>query len=213
MKTNFFELVAGLSIRGNLQINIHQNEGGTQTVSVMLSAKDPKATTGKNLPPMLLKGTPQELDEAFFQQIGQPVRQTDRLFANAEAYQKELEKAKKQATTDKDKKGTANTPGGAKPKSDGNLFNQQTNEQPDDDDFEEPLDEQPDDSEALAEKQRLYDEAMQRVNALNGQMKFAEAIAQLPEPEEYPDKAEEIKNKGEALLRRQEMFASLQQEV
>ena len=213
MKTNFFELVAGLSISGNLQINIHQNEGGTQTVSVMLSAKDPKATTGKNLPPMLLKGTPQELDEAFFQQIGQPVRQTDRLFANAEAYQKELEKAKKQATTDKDKKGTANTPGGAKPKSDGNLFNQQTNEQPDDDDFEEPLDEQPDDSEALAEKQRLYDEAMQRVNALNGQMKFAEAIAQLPEPEEYPDKAEDIKNKGEALLRRQEMFASLQQEV
>ena len=213
MKTNFFELVAGLSIRGNLQINIHQNEGGTQTVSVMLSAKDPKATTGKNLPPMLLKGTPQELDEAFFQQISQPVRQTDKLFANAEAYQKELEKAKKQATTDKDKKGTANTPGGAKPKSDGNLFNQQTNEQPDDDDFEEPLDEQPDDSEALAEKQRLYDEAMQRVNALNGQMKFAEAIAQLPEPEEYPDKAEDIKNKGEALLRRQEMFASLQQEV
>ena len=213
MKTNFFELVAGLSITGNLQINIHQNEGGTQTVSVMLSAKDPKATTGKNLPPMLLKGTPRELDEAFFQQISQPVRQTDKLFANAEAYQKELEKAKKQATTDKDKKGTANTPGGAKPKSDGNLFNQQTNEQPDDDDFEEPLDEQPDDSEALAEKQRLYDEAMQRVNALNGQMKFAEAIAQLPEPEEYPDKAEEIKNKGEALLRRQEMFASLQQEV
>ena len=213
MKTNFFELVAGLSITGNLQINIHQNEGGTQTVSVMLSAKDPKATTGKNLPPMLLKGTPQELDEAFFQQISQPVRQTDKLFANAEAYQKELEKAKKQATTDKDKKGTANTPGGAKPKSDGNLFNQQTNEQPDDDDFEEPLDEQPNDSEALAEKQRLYDEAMQRVNDLNGQMKFAEAIAQLPEPEEYPDKAEEIKNKGEALLRRQEMFASLQQEV
>ena len=213
MKTNFFELVAGLSITGNLQINIHQNEGGTQTVSVMLSAKDPKATTGKNLPPMLLKGTPRELDEAFFQQISQPVRQTDKLFANAEAYQKELEKAKKQATTDKDKKGTANTPGGAKPKSDGNLFNQQTNEQPDDDDFEEPLDEQPDDSEALAEKQRLYDEAMQRVNALNGQMKFAEAIAQLPEPEEYPDKAEDIKNKGEALLRRQEMFASLQQEV
>ena len=213
MKTNFFELVAGLSITGNLQINIHQNEGGTQTVSVMLSAKDPKATTGKNLPPMLLKGTPRELDEAFFQQISQPVRQTDKLFANAEAYQKELEKAKKQATTDKDKKGTANTPGGAKPKSDGNLFNQQTNEQPDDEDFEEPLDEQPDDSEALAEKQRLYDEAMQRVNALNGQMKFAEAIAQLPEPEEYPDKAEDIKNKGEALLRRQEMFASLQQEV
>jgi hypothetical protein len=54
---------------------------------------------------------------------------------------------------------------------------------------------------------------MQRVNSLNGQMKYAEAIAQLPEPEEYPDKAEEIKHKGGALLKRQEMFASLQQDV
>jgi PRTRC genetic system protein E len=213
MKTNFFELVAGLSITGNLQINIHQNESGSQTVSVMLIAKDPKATAGKNLPPMLLKGSPQELDEAFFQQLSQPVRQTEKLFANAEAYQKELEKAKKQATTDKDKKGTANAPASGTPKNDGNLFNQQAAEQPDKDDFDEPLDEQPDNSELLTEKQRLYDEAMQRVNTLNGQMKYAEAIAQLPDPEEYPDKAEEIKNKGEALLKRQELYASLQQEV
>jgi PRTRC genetic system protein E len=213
MKTNFFELVAGLSISGNLQINIHQNESGTQTVSVMLSAKDPKATTGKNLPPMLLKGTPQELDETFFKYITEPAKQTEKLFVNAEAYQKELEKAKKQATTDKDKKDTPGTPANAKPKNDINLFDQQADEQPDVDDFEEPLDEQPDDSEALAEKQRLYDEAMQSVNTLNGQMKYAEAFAQLPDPEEYPDKAEEIKNKGEALLKRQELYASLQQEV
>jgi PRTRC genetic system protein E len=213
MKTNFFEQIAGLSISGNLQINIHQNESGTQTVSVMLSAKDPKATAGKNLPPMLLKGTPQELDDTFFKYITEPAKQTEKLFVNAEAYQKELEKVKKQATTDKDKKGTPGTPAGTKPKNDGNLFDQQADEQPEEDDFEEQLHEQQDDSEALAEKQRLYDEAMQRVNTLNGQMKYAEAIAQLPDPEEYPDKVEEIKNKGEALLKRQELYASLQQEV
>ncbi|MDP9079931.1 MAG: PRTRC system protein E [Bacteroidota bacterium] len=216
MKTNFFELVAGFSLTGNLQINIHQVEGGTQTVSVMLSAKDPKATTGKNLPPMLLKGTPQELDEAFFEQISQPIRLTEKLFANAEAYQKELEKAKKQ-TADNDKKPTAMPGASNKAVANTNLFSQPADEQPNkeqhDDDDDEILDEQPDNSELLMEKQRLYDEAMQRVTTLNGQMKYAEAIAQLPDPEEYPDKAEEIKNKGEALLKRQELFAVLQKEV
>src|ERR1700744_4638394 len=109
MKTNFFELVAGLSISGNLQINIHQHESGTQTVSVLLSAKDPKIVTGKNLPPMLLKGSPQELDGAFFQYLNDPVKQTEKLFANAETYQKELDKAKKQVS-EKDKKTAGNTP-------------------------------------------------------------------------------------------------------
>jgi PRTRC genetic system protein E len=214
MKTNFFELIAGLSISGNLQITIHQQESGTQTVSVLLSAKDPKATAGKNLPPMLLKGSPEELDNGFFQYISEPVKQTEKLFANADAYKKELDKAQKLATTNKDTKsiGTANAT--AKPAK-GDLFSTAPEPQVEeiDDEDDEPLDEQPDDSEVSAEKQRLYDEAMQRVNTLNGQMKYAEAIAQLPDPEEYPDKVEEIRKKGEALLKRQEMYASLQQDV
>src|SRR6185437_8406842 len=177
MKTNFFELIAGLSISGNLQITIHQHERGTQTVSVLLAAKDPKTPTGKTLPPMLLKGSPQELDEAFFVEITQPVKQTEKLFANAEAYQKELDKAKKQATIDKDKKGTANANVALKAP-DSNLFSSQPEVLRDDDDLEEPLDEQPNVMEMLAEKQRLYEEAMQRANTLNGQMKYAEAIAQ-----------------------------------
>ena len=209
MKTNFFELIAGLSITGNLQLNIHQNESGTQTVSVLLSAKDPKGTAGKNLPPMLLKGSPQELDEAFFRQITEPVRQTEKLFANAEAYQKELEKAKKQGVQDKDKKSATTTAKSA----DTNLFSNPQETPPDDDDFDEPLDEQPDDTASRAEKQRLYEEAIGKVNTLNGQMKYAEAIAQLPDPGEYPDKAEDIKIKGEALRKRQQMYASLQQDV
>jgi PRTRC genetic system protein E len=213
MKTNFFELIAGLSLSGNLQINIHQHESGGQTVSVLLTAKDPKATAGKSLPPILLKGSPQELDNGFFQYISEPAKQTEKLFANADTYKKELDKAQKLATTAKETK--LATTGNGKAPAKGDLFNTtsepQIEENNDDDD--EPLDEQPDDSEAIAEKQRLYDEAMQRVNTLNGQMKYAEAIAQLPDPEEYPDKVEEIRIKGEALLKRQEMYASLQQDV
>jgi PRTRC genetic system protein E len=215
MKTNFFELVAGLSLSGNLQINIHQHDSGSQTVSVLLSAKDPKATAGKTLPPMLLKGSPQELDNGFFQYISEPAKQTEKLFANADAYKKELDKAQKLATTAKETKTTTVAGATAKAPAKGDLFSASPEPLVDDndDDDDEPLDEQPDDSEALAEKQRLYDEAMQRVNTLNGQMKYAEAIAQLPDPEEYPDKVEEIRIKGEALLKRQEMYASLQQDV
>ena len=93
MKTNFFELIAGLAVNGTLQITIQPQESGTLTVSVLLSNTNPKITTGKNIPPMLLKGLAQELDEAFFNQIGEPVKKTSKLFANAEAHQKELDKA------------------------------------------------------------------------------------------------------------------------
>jgi PRTRC genetic system protein E len=206
MKTNFFEQIAGLAINGTLQINIQPQASGTLTVSVMVVNNNPKITTGKNIPPMLLSGSAQELDEAFFNQIGEPVKRTAKLFANADAYQKELDKAaqagKKDNNKDKSAKSASNT----------NLFSQQPEEQSDEDDLDE-VDEQPDESERSVEKQRLYDEAMQRVNTLNGQMKYAEAIAQLPDPEEYPDKVEEIRIKGEALLKRQEMYASLQQDV
>jgi len=206
MKTNFFEQIAGLAINGTLQINIQSHESSTLTVSVMLANTNPKITTGKNIPPMLLKGSPQELDEAFFNQVGEPVKRTVKLFANAEAYQKELDKAgqagKKDNGKDKSAKGTANT----------NLFTQKPDEHADDD-LDEVPDEQADDSEAIAEKQRLYDEAMQRVAELNTKMKYKEAIAQLPDAEEYPDKADEIKTKREALQKRQELYASLQQDV
>lgn len=204
MKTNFFEQVAGLQINGNLQINIQAQEGGTLTVSVLLANNNPKITAGKNIPPMLLKGTVQELDEAFFSQIDEPVKQTVKLFANAEAYQAELDKAKKQP--EKAGKTTATSTG--KKTSDNSLFSQPAEEP---DDADDDLDEQPDETEALAEKQRLYDEAMQRVGQLNTDMKYKEAIAQLPDAEEYPDKANEIQTKREQLQKRQELYASLQE--
>jgi len=54
---------------------------------------------------------------------------------------------------------------------------------------------------------------MQRVGELNTQMKYKEAIAQLPDAEEYPEKANEINIKRDALQKRQELYASLQQDV
>jgi len=207
MKTNFFEQIAGLAITGTLQITVQPQEGGTLTVSVLLTNNNPKITAGKNIPPMLLKGTPQELDEAFFSQVIEPVKQTVKLFANLETYQAELDKAKKQP----EKAGSKTTATPAKNSADNSLFNQPAEEHENDPD--DDLDEQADETENLAKKQRLYDEAMQRVSQLNADMKYKEAIAQLPDAEEYPDKATEIKTRREQLEKRQELYASLQTEV
>jgi len=207
MKTNFFEQIAGLAITGTLQITVQPQEGGTLTVSVLLTNNNPKITAGKNIPPMLLKGTPQELDEAFFSQVIEPVKQTVKLFANLETYQAELDKAKKQP----EKAGSKTTATPAKNSADNSLFNQPAEEHENDPD--DDLDEQADETENLAKKQRLYDEAMQRVSQLNADMKYKEAIAQLPDAEEYPDKATEIKTRREQLEKRQELYASLQPEV
>jgi len=201
MRTNFFERIAGLQIQGNLQINIQAQEGGTLTVSVLLANTNPKLTAGKNIPPMLLKGTVAELDEKFFAEIGEPVKQTIKLFTNAESYQAELEKAKKQPEKAGAKPATPKKP------ADNSLFNQPAEPEIED----EAVEEQPDETEALAEKQRLYDEAMQKVVQLNTDMKYKEAIAQLPDAEEYPDKADELKAKREQLQKRQELYASLQE--
>jgi len=84
MRTNFFEQMAGLQINGNLQINIQANDIGTLTVAVLLVNANPKITQGKSIPPMLLKGTPQELDEGFFGQIWYtPPKETDLFFSDS----------------------------------------------------------------------------------------------------------------------------------
>lgn len=204
MKTNFFEQVAGLGINGTLQINLQPQENGALTVSVLLANTNPKITAGKNIPPMLLKGSPQELDEAFFEQVGEPVKQTAKLFANLEAYQKELDKANETAKNKKSEKGKASAS-----KADND------NGEPDDDDDENSnlFSPAPDDKQAKAEKKKQYDEAMERINTLNSQMKYAEAIVQLPDATEYPEKADELKTKREQLQKRQELYVSLQTEV
>jgi len=205
MKTQFFQQIARLGFNGNFLLNINQDETGILTVSAVLKKGNITATAGNSLPPMLFKGTPEELDEGFFEQFAQPVKQTLKLFTNLEAYQAELDKAKKQP----DKAGKPSTVNAKKP-ADNSLFNQP--EAPEEEQ-DEDLEEQHDDTEALAEKQRLYDEAMERVTNLNSQMKYAEALAQLPDVADYPEKSVELNKKRAVLQSRQKMYENLQQDI
>jgi len=188
MKTNFFQQIAGLGFKGNFLLNIYNDETGVQTVSVVL--KKDKAIDG--LPPMLFKATAEELDEGFFEQLARPVQQTAYLISNLESYQKELERAKKNA---KPEKGKAGKPADT-----------------DDDEQDEAntlFTPPEDDKQAKAEKKRLYDEAMERVKNLAQNTKYAEALAQLPDVAEYPDKAEAIEAKRKTLQAGKEAYDKL----
>ncbi|MFD0749274.1 PRTRC system protein E [Mucilaginibacter calamicampi] len=191
MKTNFFQQIAGLGFNGNFLLNIHQDDKGLQTISVIL--KKDKAIDG--LPPMLFRATADELDEGFFEQLTEPVALTKGLMNNIDAYKKEIDKANKKAKPEKPKAGKTADP-------------EQADE--DNDESEETLfTPQSDDKEAKAEKKRLYDEAMEKVKVLAQQTKYAEALAQLPDVAEYPDKAEAIDAKRKALEQGKALYDKL----
>ncbi|GAB2972428.1 hypothetical protein GCM10027049_02710 [Mucilaginibacter puniceus] len=194
MKTQFFQQIAGLGFTGNFLLNINQDETGILTVSAVLKKGSITATAGNSLPPMLFKGTAEELDEGFFEQFAQPVKQTAGIINNLEDYQKQLEKAKKNVKNGNDK--TA--------KNSASETDDETDEEP-----QNLFTPQVDDAQAKAEKKRLYDDAMDKVKELAQNTKYAEALAQLPDPADYPDKAEAIEAKRQTLQAGKEAYDKL----
>ena len=195
MKTNFFEQVAGLQFIGNMLLNINHDETGILTVSAILKNGSNTAAAGNQLPPMLFKGTAQELDEGFFAGLAQPVKQTLGLLTNLAAYQQELDKAKKNAKPDNKQAKAAEPENEEEQEETETLFTPK-----------------PDDKEAKAEKKRLYDEAMDRAKELARQMKYAEALAQLPDATDYPDKAELLKAKRQEIQAGKDLYDKLAQQ-
>jgi PRTRC genetic system protein E len=188
MKTNFFQQIAGLGFSGNFLLNIHQDDKGLQTVSLVL--KKDKAVNG--LPPMLFRATADELDEVFFDKLAEPVTLTKGLISNIESYKTELDIANKKAKPDKSNKTAVTEPDDDDKDDDSNLFTPPE-----------------DDKEAKLEKKRLYDEALDKVKALAQNTKYAEALAQLPDVADYPDKAEAIEAKRKTLQAGKEAYDKL----
>jgi PRTRC genetic system protein E len=191
MKTNFFEQVAGLKIDGNLLININTDKNGLMTVSAMLSKAG-------NIPPMVFTALAHELDEAFFDKLTEPVKQTKGLITNLDSYKKELDKAKKQPA--KDGKATAAAT---------------TNDDDDDDDNGNTGDlfsQLQDDTQAKAERKQYVDEALLKAKELAKQMKYVEALAQLPDPADYSEQAELIEAKRAEIQKGKEVYDQLQEQ-
>ncbi len=101
MKTNFFELIAGLSITGNLKLNIQPQQNGQLIVSVLLTNDAVKDKAVKTIPPLLLNGSANELNEGFFTAITAPLQKTHQLLVNLAEHEKAVSKVKTENSTTK----------------------------------------------------------------------------------------------------------------
>lgn len=102
METNFFKAVLSLQVAGNWKINIAREDTDKLIVSVLFFNDTVGDDARKKVPPILLKGTAEELDNGFFQAIAEPVQDTAKLFANMELFLKEKEQAKVTSQMEKD---------------------------------------------------------------------------------------------------------------
>lgn len=103
MNTNFFKQIADLNITGNLQLTISKGADNNLVVSVLLQNEQCGDNAKQLIPPLLLKGIAEELDNGFFENIAKLIEQTSSLLLNMEAYLKQQEEAKKQSAMEKEK--------------------------------------------------------------------------------------------------------------
>ena len=188
MNTNFFQNIASLSVPGNWKLTLHTDETGNFTVSALFTALHNADNALKAIPPMLLRGTPDELDEGFFEVITQPIQQTAGLYNNLNAYHKEVEEARIKSKMEQDKKAKENKTktASASSKDDIEIGEAKPNKE---------------------EKRKAYVQAMIQINELSGGCKYEEALALLPSIADYPEKEAELKKKAEDLNRKKDQMA------
>ncbi len=103
MNTNFFNQIAQMNIEGSLQINIQKTDSENYIVSVLLQNRQCGDKVKNTIPPLVLNGTSDDLDNGFFQNITKPIEQTSALMIDMEQYLKAQEKAKRQSAMQKEK--------------------------------------------------------------------------------------------------------------
>ena len=171
MTSNFFQQIAAIGAQGTFKLAITLTKEGTMVVSQLFTA-DCGDKAVNQIVPLTLSGTPQELDEAFFEHITKPAQQVAGLMANMEAHLKSVETARLASKMEQDKKNKE------KKAQDDNGTVKKEN------DHELP--------EAKAEKKNAYEQTIKTIGELNDQCKYEEALALLPAEEEYPDKLAEL---------------------
>ncbi|WP_345953009.1 PRTRC system protein E [Mucilaginibacter sp. PAMB04168] len=76
MKTDFFNHIATAHTPGNWKLTIQTDDKHNFTVSVLFTAAHGGDGAARLIPPMILQGTAEELDNGFFEAIAVPVQQT-----------------------------------------------------------------------------------------------------------------------------------------
>lgn len=97
----FFQSIYQMITAGtDLNINIRKVDNSL-SVAVMPRRNSLKEDTRQNMVPLVVNGTPAELDMGFLQTIVQPIQKVQGLLANAENFEKQAEKATAQAKSSK----------------------------------------------------------------------------------------------------------------
>ncbi|UZT98938.1 PRTRC system protein E [Chryseobacterium fluminis] len=101
MNTNFFSLVTQLDFTGNLNISIQKATDNNWIVSVLLQNNECGDDAKNRIPPLNLRGTAEDLDNGFFENIAQPIQSASYLMVNMDAFMVQLEEAKKHSAMEK----------------------------------------------------------------------------------------------------------------
>src|SRR5947208_496624 len=94
MTTNFFQNIISLNAPGNWNISITTDEQGKVKIMGLYNIPKNGTQASKVVPPFIVSGTAEEVDNSFFDTIEKPVQETAGVFHNMEDYRKGLEKAK-----------------------------------------------------------------------------------------------------------------------
>ena len=103
MNTNFFNQIQQLDFTGVLQLNISKGIESNLIVTVLLNNEQCGDSAKNLIPPLTFNATPQEFDEAFFEQITTPIQKVSGLMVDMEKFQKQLDEAKAQSAIEKAK--------------------------------------------------------------------------------------------------------------
>ena len=103
MQTNFFRQLAKMNLTGDLQITFTQTTENNYVVSVLLKNEQCGDEARKTIPPLNLRGTAEDLDNGFFENISTPLQTASGLMVDMESFMKQLEEAKKKSAMEKEK--------------------------------------------------------------------------------------------------------------
>ncbi len=103
MQTNFFRQIAKMNLTGDLQVTIRPTQDNCFVISVLLNNEQCGDEARKLIPPLNLRGTAEDLDNGFFENVAIPMETASGLMVDMDAYMKQVEEAKKKSAMEKGK--------------------------------------------------------------------------------------------------------------
>ena len=103
MQTNFFRQIAKMNLTGDLQFTLRPTTENSFVLSILLNNEQCGDEARKMIPPLNLRGTAEELDNGFFENISTPLQTASGLMVDMESFMKQLEETKRNSAMEKEK--------------------------------------------------------------------------------------------------------------